>query len=414
MKLLHLISSMDPRSGGPCQGIRNLTPHTALAGNTIQVVCLDDPKSDYLSKEQLSILGLGKGRGPWSYHAALRPWLNENLTRFDAVFLHGLWQYPGYSLSRALRGKSGPPYFVFPHGMLDPWFQRSPQRRMKAVRNWVYWKVVEQRVIREATAVFFTCAEEMRLASRSLRPYRPKRQVNVGYGIQPPPKYETAMTAAFAQSCPELGQRPYFLFLGRIDPKKGVDALIKAYASLNRTQTKDQLGLTPSLVIAGPGLETPFGQEVHKLAQKICPPSTVLWPGMLTGASKWGALHGADAFLLPSHQENFGIAVVEAMACATPVLISNQINIWREIAEDKAGFVAADTLEGTKQLFKHWSQCSDEEKLAMKNAAAASFSKRFGIERAARTLLATIRSLTATSDGTARGFRHGPDFANSF
>ena len=254
MRYLHLISSMDPRAGGPCQGIRNLTPRSHAAGHSVEVVCLDDPDSAYLAAESrearaasnepstrssplethsyIKIHALGKGRGAWSYHPALRPWLEKNLPRFDAVILNGLWQYPGYVMSQLARklGDQMPPYFVFPHGMLDPWFQRAPERRWKAIRNWFYWKLIERHVIARAAAVFFTCAEEMRLAQKTFWPYRPKQQVNVGYGISEPPEFHERMVTAFAEKCPGLDGRPYFLYLSRIHPKKGVDIMIQAYA----------------------------------------------------------------------------------------------------------------------------------------------------------------------------------------
>ena len=125
MRYLHLISSMDPRAGGPCQGIRNLTPRSHAAGHSVEVVCLDDPDSAYLAAESrearaasnepstrsspletpsyFKIHALGKGRGAWSYHPALKPWLEKNLPRFDAVILNGLWQYPGFVMSQLAR-----------------------------------------------------------------------------------------------------------------------------------------------------------------------------------------------------------------------------------------------------------------------------------------------------------------------
>ena len=386
---------MNPRSGGPCQVVRNLTPHMVLRGLSTEVVCLDDPNSEYLSQETLPIHALGKGRGSWSYHTELRPWLNNNLPRFDAIFLHGLWQYPGYSLSRAIRDKNMPPYFVYPHGMLDPWFQHAPERRLKAFRNWVYWKLIEHEVVQQATAVLFTCEEEMRLACESFRPYKPTRQINVGNGVGTPPAYHPGMEAAFQLRCPGLKQRPFFLFLGRIDPKKGLDVLIKAYAAIERPGVNQGQPSFPCLVIAGPGLETSFGKKMQILASRICPAGSVLWPGMLTGDAKWGALYRAQAVVLSSHQENFGIAVVEALACGLPVLISKQINIWREIAEDHAGLVGHDTREGTEGLFRNWVQLSEEDKAAMKMAAKASYEKRYGIARVADNLLSTIQDLMA-------------------
>ncbi|HEY3855126.1 MAG TPA: glycosyltransferase [Verrucomicrobiae bacterium] len=387
---------MDPRGGGPCQCVRDFGPSLSERGISLEVVCLDDPDSAYLTGETVPIRALGKGRYSWCYHQALRPWLIQNLRRFDAVILHGLWLYPGHLLSQFGRNSLMPPYYVFPHGMLDPWFQRAPGRRLKAVRNWCYWKLAEQKVIHRAEALFFTSAGEMQLAQNTFHPYHPKRQVIVGLGVSQPPPYKQRMTDAFAQKCQGLRGRPYYLFLSRIDPKKGLDNLIQAYGSIYRQQLKTERP-PPYLVIAGPGLETDYGKKMIDLADGTCPPDSVLWPGMLTGDAKWGALYNAEAFVLPSHQENFGIAVVEALTCGTPVLISKQINIWREIQEDNAGLVGDDTLVGAQQLFRRWESLSPKTKAIMKRAAQYCFSNRFEIGRAAQNLTMTIQELTSKS-----------------
>jgi glycosyltransferase involved in cell wall biosynthesis len=405
MNLLHVINSMNPRSGGPCQAILNLAQRIMQAGITTEVVCLDEPNSDYLTQESLSIHALGKGRSSWGYHPQLRPWLDGNLSRFDAVILNGLWLYTGYALLQASRQKGAPPYFVFPHGMLDPWFQSADGRCLKAVRNWFYWKLIEQHVIRGAHAVLFTCAEEMRLARESFHPYQPKGQYDVGLGTSEPPPPSDEMKAAFLRKCPGLGGRPYFLFLGRIHPKKGVDLLLNAYANVHGS---DHDGQMPSrLVIAGPGLETAYGQEMLGLATKICPKDSIYWPGMLMGEAKWGALYCAEAFVLPSHQENFGIAVAEALSCGSPVLISNQINIWPEIKKDNAGLVDSDTLGGMEQLFRKWQDLSFEERTAMRRRAKASFENRFGINSTARNLVDIIQDLTARSSTSEKSCGNG-------
>jgi glycosyltransferase involved in cell wall biosynthesis len=126
--------------------------------------------------------------------------------------------------------------------------------------------------------------------------------------------------------------------------------------------------------------------ELKNLAKEM----PVTFPGMLRGNLKWGAFAASEAFVLPSHQENFGIAVVEALACGVPVLISNRINIWREIAADGAGYVESDTLSGTRRLLERWFATSTLDRALMCEKAQRCFINRFEIQRATDSLLEAL------------------------
>ena len=393
MKLLHVISSMDPSLGGLSQAIRNLVPPLKKLGAQSEVVSLDAPSAAFLNSDSFTIHALGPMKGPWSYSAKLTPWLVENFSRFDVVIIHGLWLYHSYSTIKVLgRLRSAtklnaPKLFVMPHGMLDPYFQRAPDRKIKAIRNWLYWKIIESRVINRADGLLFTCESELLLAREPFSSYFPKREMNVGLGIQDPPAFVPAMREAFIQKCPGLNNRPYILFLGRIHEKKGVDLLINAFIEFaGKSQdkgTRYASGLT--LVVAGPGLDTAYGQSVQDLVSKAGElKNSIFFPGMLAGDAKWGAFYGCEAFILPSHQENFGISVAEALATSKPALISNQVNICKEIEQAGGGIVAVDTLEGTKSLLAHWGNLSDEQRAEMGKRAHNAFKKHFAIEPVAK------------------------------
>lgn len=386
---------MNPVTGGPCRVVRSLVPALKTMGCESAVVCLDDSATSSVEEDPFPVHAIGTGCPPWSYHSRLEPWLSENLARFDAAILHGLWLYPGLALRRAAR-RSHRPYFIYPHGMLDPWFQRDPSRRLKAVRNWAYWQLVEQGVVRDAAGLLFTCEVEKHLARRAFRPYRPRTELSVGFGIPEPPKETRAMRAAFRERCPDLAaDRSYLLFLSRVHPKKGVDLLIRAYANVfakNWTLASDE---RPQLVVAGPGVDTAYGQEMKTLAADLCPPNSVLWPGMLLGDAKWGAFHGCEAFVLPSHQENFGIVVAESLVCGIPVLVSDKVNICQEIHASHAGYVEPDTLAGTEALLRRWFYSSRKEKCDMRINARRCFLKEFEIGKAAESLVRALERLLA-------------------
>jgi glycosyltransferase involved in cell wall biosynthesis len=395
---------MNPTTGGPCQGIRYINSQTANIGTVREVVCLDEPTSSYLGMDDFPIHALGPTFGPWQYTPKLKPWLDANITRFDVIILNGIWIYSSYAgfktvlelkkqnLKATSKKFKVPKVFVMPHGMLDPYFQQADTRGLKRIRNLLYWILIERKVINNADAILFTCETELKLARKTFFSYHPKKEINVGYGIYEPPAFSLKMQNTFLDNCPGLGSQPYILFLSRVNDKKGVDLLIKSYAEIVKQALVKEKKI-PMLVIAGPGLDTSFGEKMqHLVTSNPEIKDLVLFTGMLTGDAKWGALYGCDAFILPSHQENFGIAVVEALACKKPVLISDQINIWKEIIDGGGGIVVKDTLEDTKKMLNQWLNLSPSEKKIMGECALEIFNTKFHIEQSSKNLLEAINS----------------------
>jgi glycosyltransferase involved in cell wall biosynthesis len=203
--------------------------------------------------------------------------------------------------------------------------------------------------------------------------------------------------AAWEKHCPSIKGRRYFLFLGRLHSKKGVDLLLRAYAKVAREFPTTNGGTAPDLVVAGPCHSGSYLTSLKEIAARAGVATSVHWPGMVEGDAKWGALSGADAFVLPSHQENFGIAVVEALACGTPALISNRVNIWSELSSDEAALVESDDETGTLRLLQRWLALTPTARGAMSAAARASFRRRFEISYASQNLADQLAELLGKS-----------------
>jgi glycosyltransferase involved in cell wall biosynthesis len=381
LNILHVLSSANPSAGGPLEGVRQRGIRLQQLGHRVELATLDDPGEDFLKGFPLAVHALGPGVGSYRYSRALVPWLRTNARRFDAVIINGLWQYNSFGAWRALRGMEVP-YFVFTHGMLDPWFKRAYP--LKHLKKWLYWPWGDYRVLRDARSVLFTSEEERIQARRSFWLYRAKERV-VAYGTSSPPTNIEELRARFLEVHPQLRGRRVILFLSRIHEKKGCDLLVRAFA----TQAADDSTL--HLVMAGPD-QTGWAAALKKLATQLGIHERITWPGMLQNDMKWGAFYCAEAFALPSHQENFGIAVAEALACGVPVLISDKVNIWREVQLAEAGFVAPDTLEGTTQSLKRWLFLDEEQRQFMQEAARTLFRERFTVDAMAQDLLAVVGS----------------------
>jgi glycosyltransferase involved in cell wall biosynthesis len=238
------------------------------------------------------------------------------------------------------------------------------------------------------------------LARQSFFLYR-AREFVVNYGTADPSGDATALRNQFLRRFPGVSGKRCLLFLGRVHAKKGLDLLLRALHEI-RSGVAEKMADDVRLVIAGPN-DNDFGRQLSALADQLGIAGQVIWAGMLTGDLKWGAFHTADAFVLPSHQENFGIAVAESLACRVPVLISNRVNIWREIREDNAGFVEADDLDGTRRLLERWLSSDRESWRAMRSNARSCFERRFDLRRSADSLVRLFEHVIKHPDAIPAG-----------
>jgi glycosyltransferase involved in cell wall biosynthesis len=386
MKILHFIASIDPATGGPIEGLRQRCAIYREGGHQVEIASLDSPEFVQTVDFPAPLIGLGPGRGTYGYTPRAIPWLKQNLGRFDIVFVNGVWNYNTRAAHSALAG-TDIPWAIFTHGMLDPYFKQ--QFPLKHIKKSVYWHLLLNKVFRDATAVLFTCEEEKILARKSFARYK-VNEIVVPYGTFGP-DCDTAVAAAdFLAQFPELRGKRIAISLGRIHPKKATDILIESFAAT--------LAKNPAwhLVIAGPD-KVGWQKDLEALAQSLGIANRITWTGSLAGVMKWGAFSASEVFTLPSHQENFGIVVAEAMACALPVIVSDKVNIWREIVGSSAGLVETDTIDGTSKSLTRWSEMSLEQISEFRANAKQCFHQKFDFNQTSKVVLENIEQLARST-----------------
>jgi glycosyltransferase involved in cell wall biosynthesis len=336
LKLLRLIASMDPKTGGPPNGINYITPFLNEINIDTTILCLDNPEESYIKNSQINIIALAENKTSWQYNPKLYHWLYNNLKNFDVVIVHGIWIYHSFAVTKAIKNLKKLnsnfeiKHFIYPHGMLDSYFQTEKKRILKSIRNYFYWHLVESKNINNATGIIYTSKIEMEIASKTFSKYKPKQIFNLGYGIAVP-------NDIYKQKNTE----EYFLFLGRYDNKKGIDTIINAYHQIYLNYKI----ILPKLIIAGPGLNGEYGKHIQNLVNRNDNLKyQIELKDIVFGIEKWHLIANAKAMILWSHQENFGITVAESLGMGVPVLLSKQVNIWDEIVLNNAGFSENDTV----------------------------------------------------------------------
>ena len=359
--------------------LRQLSPIYRLHGHEMEVLSLDGSEAAQGNAFPAPVHAVGPVDSKYGFSRKLVPWLRENVARYDIAVINGIWTYASFGAWRVFR-QSRIPYVVFTHGMLDPWFKRTyPAKHLK---KWLYWPWADYRVLRDAKAVLFTSDEERLLARKSFWLYAAKEVVTC-YGTARPSGERDLQIAAFLERFPHLQGKRVILLMGRVHPKKGCDLAIEAFARVLAHSENFHF------VIAGPD-QVGWRPSLEEMSRRLNVSDKITWTGMLTGDLKWGAMYASEVLFLPSHQENFGIVVAEALACGLPTLISDKVNIWREIVSEGAGLVAVDDVEGAVSLLKRWVALPEDQRKAMRESARDCFERRFEIHQVGRTLLRVL------------------------
>jgi len=248
---------------------------------------------------------------------------------YDLIHVSSVWNFPTVAAALAA-AVHRVPYVVTPHGTLYRETISLKSRRLKLA----YFHLVSRLCLERAAAVHFTTEDER----ANVTSYLGLRATPllVPNGVDLAPFRSLPERGSFVTRHPELQGKRYILFFGRITKKKGLDILVRAFAALCRS--RDDL----SLVIAGPDSEG-YGAAVRALVEEEGVGERTVFTGMLSGEERLSVLVDCEAFVLSSYSENFGMSVVEAMACGAPVLISNRVGVYREAEAHRAALVTEPT-----------------------------------------------------------------------
>lgn len=386
MKILHLLNTLDPAFGGPVEAARQCAIG-APEGVTVEVLTLDRDVSAWAHQWPVPVHTVGRSFTRYRYAPRLVSWLREHRSRFDAVVVHGVWHYQTVGAWQGLRG-SNIPYFVIPHGMLHTWFKRA--HPVKHLKKALFWHTVVHKALQEAAALLFLCEEERRIAAGTFA-MRLAGEAIVPLGFQPPsiPTEDIARERLVAQY-PTLKRKRIILFLGRICRTKACDSLLRAFARACEVQPDIHL------LLCGPDFEG-WQKELIEIAESLGIGDKVTWPGPLYGDQKWLALRAAEIFVLPSHCETFPVAVLEALACGTPVLITDRVCIHPEIRDGKAGIVCKDELGSLKEALDEWLRLGSAERAIYSSAAYRCFRERFELRSAIERQIEVIRQFSGSA-----------------
>jgi glycosyltransferase involved in cell wall biosynthesis len=347
MRILQIIPSISQVYGGPSQMVLGLSQALGNAGVEVTILStntngdrgqptLDVPLGVPIAGSNYQIRYFANSPfRRYKFSFGLLNWLRHHAHEYDLAHIHALFS-PVSSCAATIARRHKLPYVLRPLGTLDP-----ADLRKKRWLKQVYAGLLEAENLRGAAALHFTSPQEAKISERF---GAVTRDWIYPLGVQLP---EATLTAAEVRSRYQIPpDRPILLFLSRIDPKKGLDLLIPALEDLAQRQDFQFL-------LAGSNPQDPdYERQILQRLQASALQSRTTIAGFVSGGLKTSLLAAADLFVLPSYYENFGIAVAEAMAVGTPVLISDQVHIWEAIAQSQSGWICRCTVDSLRETLE--------------------------------------------------------------
>lgn len=379
-RVLHVIPALAPRYGGPsaatigmCESLRSVGIDTLVATTDADGRGRLNVRTDAETTfEGIPVRFFSRQASEsFKWSAPLGRWLGAHVKDFDLVHVHAVFSHSSIAAGRACR-RHGVPYVVRPLGTLDPW-----SLRRHAWRKRLLLRVAVRSLLTGAAAMHYTSHEEARLAETAL-PWL-ARPVIVPLGVD---------EMLFGESPEVPGHSPYVLAMSRLDPKKGIEVLIDAFHQAVGEGSGDRW----SLVIAGDG-NPAYVARLRAAAEDGPGASRITFRGWVTGNDRASLLRGASVFALPSYQENFGIAMVEALAAGVPVMVSPGVNLGADVEASGAGWVVSRD----RTVWRHALRAvmTDDVGRQARARCARQYAKRFRWPVVAASLSALYDELTA-------------------
>lgn len=315
MRILHLIPYIHPRYGGPSKAVIDMCKVQKQMGINVEIATTHFHNESPHLVEELKIHSFQSHIGEFKYSASLKKWLSYNIKRYDLVHIHTIFAYSTLIGSKICRDNEVP-YIIVTTGQLYKYCLNNGSK----LRKKIWWNLFDKTCLEKSSAIHFTTFEEMKRMDVNLNN---KKRYVLPIGID----YNEQNTIEIS----DILNKNYFLFLGRINPIKGLNILLPAVSKILTNNNYH-------LVIAGKG-DPDYIKSLKNKIRKLGISNKVIFVGHVSGSRKYTLLKFAKALVLPSHSENFGIVVIEAMSVGTPVLISNKVGIYDDIIKAKAGMV---------------------------------------------------------------------------
>lgn len=343
MRIVHVIDHLRSRGGGPAAVAANLAKAQAEAGHTV-ALCTEhtrDNEPEFSTGEHVDVRRfqndglLAALRGRHDAQAVVAHALDD--LRADVLHLHGLWE-PALLAAASAAHKRGVPIAANTHGMLDEYAMR-----VKPIKKAIAYRLIYRK---HAMSTSLLLANSQREADAMIARGLGTRVAVIPNGVELDALNVDQQKGAFRKAHPELGEDPYVLFLSRLDPIKGLDIIVHAFAILR------QRGIAARLVVAGSdwGAETPLREAARSLGIE----DRVHLVGPLYGDDKKAAFADCYCFALASIVETFGIVIVESLAAGRPVVITDTCHL-DTIQPNRVGIVTPRTpeafAEGLTALF---------------------------------------------------------------
>ena len=362
MRVLHVIPSVSERSGGPATAIVPMCRALMQQGIETLLLSTTDGLPEILDAAEYKGVPAAFFRpqlgASFKYSPPLAAWLSANIKNYDLTHIHAVFNHSSIAASQACR-KAGVPYIIRPLGTLDPWSMTQ-----KSLRKLLFWQLYGKSMLQQAAAVHYTSEVEKLSTERHL-------------GLNHGKVIALGIDANNANSNGRMFSEPYVLVLSRLHPKKAVEVLIDAFQSLSRNGKFANW----RLVIAGDGSP----DYVSKLKARVVDTDRITFTGWLDEDKKHAMLAGASLLALPSHQENFGLCVMEALSHSVPVLVSPNVNLATEIVSANAGWISAIDKEALATRMAE--ALSDEDELKKRGHAGKKLSQKYSWENVATGLI---------------------------